>query len=116
MSPSVIAIVSVLVVLLGIAAWTARPRLVTFLVLLPVSLVGGIWRQAKRLWALPENVTKWLAYSVLEKDARSMRHHAENALAMWSAGPEFRPAARQILNNVLAGYGIRPVEAAPTLE
>lgn len=113
MRSPILAVVSVLVVLVGVLglAWLKRPRLVVALLLFPFSIFGGVWRQAKRLWNLPENISKWLAYSVLEKDANSLKHHAETASAFWSAGPEFRPAARELLNRVLAGYGIRPAES-----
>ena len=102
---------ALLVALAALAAFVIlglirRPRLVLSPLLIPFAVALAVWRKARIVWALPENVTKWLTYSVLEKDAHALRHHAETAAALWSSG--FRPAAREVFARVTAGYGIQP--------
>lgn len=65
----------------------------------------------RKLFAVPANINKALAYFALEKDAAAYAHHTTAAAHLWSAGPEFRPAAREIFGRVIAGYGIVMAEA-----
>ena len=103
----VVVVLVVLGAILLIGLISRRPRLLLSPVLIPFAIAVAVWRKVRIVWALPENVTKWLTYSVLEKDAHALRHHAETAAALWSAGPSFRSAAREVFARVTAGYGIQ---------
>lgn len=106
MPSAFVVVLSVLGALLMVGIIVRRPRLVLSPLLIPLAVGISLWRKAKVIWALPENVTKWFAYSVLEKDAHALRHHAETSAALWAAGPAFRQAAREVARRVCSGYGI----------
>lgn len=107
MPSAFVVVLSILGALILIGLIGRRPRLVLSPLLIPLAVGIAIWKKARVAWSFPENVTKWFAYSVLEKDAHALRHHAETAAALWAAGPAFRPAAREVFQRVASGYGIQ---------
>lgn len=89
------------VVALAVVGLVSRP----WLMLLPFVWVFS-W--VKGLFAIPTNINKALAFFALERDAAALAHNARTAEALWSAGPEFRAAARAAFTAVAASYGVQP--------